>query len=233
LTSLNAAQVRLIEAAPLAEFSLTQPCFKPKLTDTAAKSVRERLLLHVGDCLLYALNHINTNSHMRFTPLPKAQFVNLKEGKMKLAWKMLLILGVTVILIACSERTDVEAAIKSRLRDPDSAKFKVVAVNGANNKACAVFTAKNSYGGYGDWTSFGLAKKSGRWEIEDERYPLDQCSTEMFALLDECDQLTREIQPRLPPDKRAVFTACSSNQYNDLELTRETVEALKRLKAAL
>jgi hypothetical protein len=43
LPILDAAQVGLIEAAPLAEFSLTQPGFKPKLTDAAAKALGKSL----------------------------------------------------------------------------------------------------------------------------------------------------------------------------------------------
>jgi hypothetical protein len=45
---------------------------------------------------------------MKFMPPPRGRFINLKEEEMKLAWKMLLILGVTVILIAFGIDTTVQ-----------------------------------------------------------------------------------------------------------------------------
>lgn len=61
--SLQSAQICLIEAAQLPEFHLGQAGLNPELSDTSTKPLRERLLLHTGECPPRTSIHINTNSY--------------------------------------------------------------------------------------------------------------------------------------------------------------------------
>jgi hypothetical protein len=110
------------------------------------------------------------------------------------------LLGVALALSACSQRGDVETAIKDLLRDPDSAKFRAVVVNKPGNRACAVFNARNAFGGYGEWTVFELRKRDTGWQVSNKDFPAAQCTEAYFALEDQIEEGLRD--PRLLHDRR-------------------------------
>ncbi len=89
------------------------------------------------------------------------------------------------LLTACGGNSDVENAIKARLRDPDSAKFQKVLVSKDQTRACAIWNAKNSFGGYGDWEIWRLKKIDGRWKEFNRKGDPEYCTVEYFKLRDE------------------------------------------------
>lgn len=67
---------------------------------------------------------------------------------------VLLILGICIAAAGCSpESREAQRAVKSLLKDPDSAKFREVSVI-ASNVVCGEVNAKNGMGGYGGYTPF-------------------------------------------------------------------------------
>jgi len=78
--------------------------------------------------------------------------------------KKLVLFGMIALLSACdNNRSEAEEAVRSKLKDPDSAKFGEFSYNAETQKACLTVNAKNSMGGYtGDQQAF-LNKSDGKW----------------------------------------------------------------------
>ena len=93
--------------------------------------------------------------------------------------RKIAILIFALMLAACGDESDAQKAVKSILKDPDSAKFgKTTLLKGADGKdyACVTVNAKNAMGGYvGDKQSV-VIKLKDQWEslgTDDESH--EQC----------------------------------------------------------
>jgi hypothetical protein len=74
-------------------------------------------------------------------------------------------IGCCLLMVACGEESAIQSAIKSNLKDPESAKFDKLAMSADKQRACVVWNAKNSMGGYGNWAIAKLMKVDSKWEI--------------------------------------------------------------------
>ena len=78
--------------------------------------------------------------------------------------------SVKMIKLSSSNWSKVQSAVKSNLKDPDSAKFgryKAFTVNDTGGKItaiCGYVNAKNSYGGYGGMTPYIATGIKGSFE---------------------------------------------------------------------
>lgn len=114
-----------------------------------------------------------------------------------------------LVLTSCGDNNKeaIQAAIKDRLKDPNSAQFKSVAISESGKRACTVWNSKNSFGGYGDWQVSELVNDGSRWIIAKMDGSESNCSESAFRTRDEIEALT----PKLVDD-----------------LKRQGVERLKR-----
>ncbi len=60
----------------------------------------------------------------------------------------------------------IENAIRQNLKDPASVQFKGLVISAKGNRACIVWNAKNSMGGYGDWSVAELTKDDSDWMVK-------------------------------------------------------------------
>ena len=106
---------------------------------------------------------------------------------MKNIYRVLAIMVLTVVSSACDKQSDsagsktvgktiegaseelraeeVRRTIKAVAKDPDSARFDRVLVSEDGDIGCAIWNAKNSFGGYGDGKITEVRKRNGRWEV--------------------------------------------------------------------
>lgn len=68
-----------------------------------------------------------------------------------------------------AEKLIIQESVKSKLKDPDSAMFRMPPVNenGAPDSYCGLVNAKNSYGGYTGFTPFAATLMRVGGEIKD------------------------------------------------------------------
>ena len=100
------------------------------------------------------------------------------------------ILGLVLLLLAgCGEQAKLEKLVKSRLRDPESAKFKDFIVSDKKTRACLIFNAKNGFGGYGSWSVAEFQKTADVWEVKSLDGHESNCSDLGFKALDTGEQV--------------------------------------------
>jgi hypothetical protein len=108
----------------------------------------------------------------------------------KLFPRVLFSIIVASIMTGCSsDKSDIENVIKQQLKDPESAMFRDMAMNQSKNRACIVWNAKNSLGGYGDLSSSYLRKAEGNWKLDDIDTKEKYCSQVYFDAIDEFHHL--------------------------------------------
>lgn len=92
--------------------------------------------------------------------------------------KMLGTACAVLLLAACgnSDVAGMKNAIKSRLVDPDSAKFGAIAFWPDESKACIEYNAKNRMGGYSGGKVALMKKQNGSWEVDQMDWRSDLCS---------------------------------------------------------
>ena len=95
-----------------------------------------------------------------------------------------VVLLLPIFLAACGQSGQIEKAVREQLKDPDSAKFKDMVISSDGNRACIVWNAKNSLGGYGDWDVAELEKVESGWKITRIKGQEDNCTPSGFKALD-------------------------------------------------
>lgn len=91
-------------------------------------------------------------------------------------WKIAVLCGV--LIVGCGKSKEelqaealqktsavVKEVVKAQLKDPESAQFKAVVISDSGEQACALWNAKNSMGGYGDWQVAWLHNKDSKWNV--------------------------------------------------------------------
>ena len=96
-----------------------------------------------------------------------------------------MILLLPILVAACGQGGQIEKAVREKLKDPDSAKFKDLVVSDNGERACVVWNAKNSMGGYGEWDVAELQKVNSSWKVNDMRGKESNCTSVGFKALDE------------------------------------------------
>lgn len=92
--------------------------------------------------------------------------------------KLISAILLLAFLVGCGDSSTIKSIIKSKLNDPDSAKFKELVFSKNGEMACIPWNAKNQAGGYGEW-KYTLLLKEGNssWQIlEDEKADSDICT---------------------------------------------------------
>lgn len=80
--------------------------------------------------------------------------------------KRILFALVLLALAGCGERSEIEDAVRARLKDPSSAQFgTLVFLTPSRSHACIEVNAKNSLGGYVGTKIMQLQKSNGIWEV--------------------------------------------------------------------
>ena len=79
------------------------------------------------------------------------------------------VLMVSALIGGCSgtsgDESAIKTAVKRNLKDPDSAKFEQMSLSEDKKRACIVWNAKNSMGGYGEWQIAKLEKSDAEWKV--------------------------------------------------------------------
>ncbi|NIB45138.1 hypothetical protein HBA55_36505 [Pseudomaricurvus alkylphenolicus] len=114
---------------------------------------------------------------------------------------MRTVITIFALLIAgCSDQSEIQELVSSRLKDPDSAKFRNFSVSKTGNRACIEWNAKNSFGGYTKWKFAHFQDVEGTWRIVDPSTYSDRWCTES-----EADAILARNQIYQP-----VVSSCSS-----------------------
>lgn len=82
--------------------------------------------------------------------------------------KRISIVLFALVLAACGEESDIQKAVKTGLKDPDSAKFgsySVVTSKKGGTYACITVNAKNSMGGYVGNKEAVVQKSKDGWDL--------------------------------------------------------------------
>lgn len=98
--------------------------------------------------------------------------------------KILVLLPVVFVLTACGDTSKIKDVVRQNLKDPGSAEFKDTVFSADNKRACIVWNAKNSMGGYGDWDVAELKKENSEWIVKDMKGSELNCSETGFKALD-------------------------------------------------
>jgi len=109
----------------------------------------------------------------------------------------LRILLIPLLLTACGQSSQIENAVRNRLKDPDSVKFKDVVISEKGDRACIVWNAKNSLGGYGSWEVAELQKNASDWTIVDMDGSELNCTPSGFKALDAIAKAEYEAPQRV------------------------------------
>jgi hypothetical protein len=99
--------------------------------------------------------------------------------------KVIFLLPIIFLLAACGDDdSKIKDVIRQYLKDPGSAQFKDTVVSKDGERACIVWNAKNSMGGYGDWEVTELLKLNSVWVVKDIKGSEQNCSETGFKALD-------------------------------------------------
>lgn len=95
--------------------------------------------------------------------------------------KITIILSTLFALSGCGEESKIKEHIRANLNDPGSAQFKdsIISKNGLT--ACITWNAKNSMGGYGEWSKAELVMGDSGWQVINMKANPYRCSEEAFT----------------------------------------------------
>jgi hypothetical protein len=135
-----------------------------------------------------------------------------------------------VLISACGESDAVKDTIKRVLRDPDSVRFKRVLVSGDGKIACAVWNAKNGFGGYGDIEISELRKVDGAWKISDKKISVDLCEEDFYKIRDDLRKLQLKIlaSDKAPENLKNIIKKSMNLEYENPTSMRESLEIAKK-----
>ena len=108
--------------------------------------------------------------------------------------KKYLQLALAFVVAGCGQQGEIENAIKARLKDPSSAQFKHVLIDRSGNVACAVWNAKNSFGGYGEWAASELEKRSDGWTVSVDKSNVSFCTVERYKAMARAEEAYEDVQ---------------------------------------
>lgn len=134
-----------------------------------------------------------------------------------------------VSLLGCSPSSGIEEAIRVHLKDPSSAQFKNLVVNADKTRACVTWNARNSLGGYAEWTTSELRFKESNWVIKEMEQSPSLCSREYFDLLDEEKELAKKVlkMDGVPEELKVAIRRGQTLEHHSPKLVKDTVELLK------
>lgn len=95
-----------------------------------------------------------------------------------------MLLPIVFVLTSCGDDSKIKDVVRQKLKDPGSAQFKDTIFSADNNRACIVWNAKNSMGGYGDWDVAELKKGNTEWIVKELKGSKYNCSEIGFKALD-------------------------------------------------
>lgn len=133
---------------------------------------------------------------------------------------------LVALTAGCGQQGAVEDAIKEQLKDPGSAKFRTVLISKREDRACAIWNAKNSMGGYGEWTVTELEKGYSGWTVTAMEGRGDRCTEAAFKTWDRYEEASEATRKLL--DKKAG-SAPSEPTEEDKQL-QEMVKGLEAKK---
>lgn len=96
--------------------------------------------------------------------------------------KIFVLLPLVFMLAACGEESKIKDAVRNSLKDPGSAQFKDAIISAKKNMACITWNAKNSMGGYGNWSTAELAKEDSEWIVQEMQGNPDNCTQDHFLI---------------------------------------------------
>lgn len=99
--------------------------------------------------------------------------------------KIFFIFPFIFVIASCGNRTDIEQLLSKELKDPGSVKFKDYKLSEDKNRACIVWNAKNSLGGYGDWSYAEFKRENSQWKLLNIDGDPGNCTDYGFGQLDQ------------------------------------------------
>lgn len=97
---------------------------------------------------------------------------------------------VLLFFVTACGNTDsqIESLIRDRLLDSNSAQFKTIVKSASGSRACAIWNAKNTMGGYIEWQYTKFSKSGGNWVISKVKEDSEFCTKEYLYWQDEYDK---------------------------------------------
>jgi hypothetical protein len=105
--------------------------------------------------------------------------------------KLLLVLvPIVLTLAACGDGSKIKEAVRQSLKDSGSAKFGDTIISSDAKRACILWNAKNSFGGYSDWSFAELKNIESKWKIIKMEGSQLNCSETAFKAIDAGEEVT-------------------------------------------
>ena len=98
--------------------------------------------------------------------------------------KLIALIPIVFFLASCGDSSKIKDVVRQNLKDPGSAQFKDTIFSPDNKRACIVWNAKNSMGGYGNWDVAELKKENSEWTVTEMKGSEEDCSETGFKALD-------------------------------------------------
>ncbi len=98
--------------------------------------------------------------------------------------ELLILLPIAFFLASCGDSSRIKDLVRQNLKDPGSAQFKDTIFSADKKRACIIWNAKNSMGGYGDWDVAELKMENSGWAVKNMEGSEQNCSETGFRALD-------------------------------------------------
>jgi len=144
--------------------------------------------------------------------------------------RLLTGLMIALCFSACSNDTEIKKAIQINLKDPNSAKFELILISEDQSIACAIWNAKNGFGGYGELEISELRKRDGTWRISQKKIDRDLCNSEIYKIRDEIKRREGELlkSDKTPSELKELIRNSQDVEYESPMLMRAELEALRK-----
>jgi len=143
--------------------------------------------------------------------------------------RRIIALTIFLTLFGCSQTDGVESAIKKNLKDPESARFDRILVSEDGIRACAIWNAKNGFGGYGYAEISELNKINDRWIISDRKINDGECNESFYELRDKTRKLAIKLinDSRVPDEMKNDIQRVINSKNEYLEMYKNLYDAMK------
>ncbi|MDH0142397.1 hypothetical protein [Aquipseudomonas alcaligenes] len=102
------------------------------------------------------------------------------------------IIFFALAIYGCNDESKIQDSVRSKLKYPESAKFENIFLSKDGTRACIKWNAKNSFGGYGEWSTAELKNNEGTWIVENMQGYDFNCSDEATTLNERVESAKKE-----------------------------------------
>ncbi len=141
--------------------------------------------------------------------------------------KLIFLLPITFFLASCGDGSKIKDVVRQNLKDPESAQFKEAVFSADKKRACIIWNAKNSMGGYGEWDVAELKIENSEWTIKNMEGSERNCSETDFTALDAGEKAEFDAELKAIEILQKV-KSISSKEASELAISGKCSELVQR-----